>query len=116
MEQKQNIRIHRIGTLTFGCMLLLFGTLFLVHIFAPQLKYEIIFRCWPCILIALGIEVLVGNYKAERMSKEGQQIQFIYDKGAILLTFFITFFSMVMAVVDFCMQYVYVYENGCIRC
>ena len=53
MEQKQSVRIRRVGTLTFGCMLLVFGTLFLIRIFVPGLDYEIIFRCWPYILIVL---------------------------------------------------------------
>lgn len=115
MEQKQSVRIRRVGTLTFGCMLLVFGTLFLVHIFVPWLDYEVIFRFWPCILIFLGIEVLAGNYKASKMMGEGCQVQFVYDKTAILLTIFITFFSMAMAVADFCLQCAYVYEGGCIR-
>lgn len=115
MEQKQSVRIRRVGTLTFGCMLLVFGTLFLVHIFVPWLDYEVIFRFWPCILIFLGIEVLAGNYKASKMMGEGCQVQFVYDKTAILLTIFITFFSMAMAVADFGLQCAYVYESGCIR-
>lgn len=45
MEQKQSVRIRRVGTLTFGCMLLVFGILFLIRIFVPGLDYEIIFRC-----------------------------------------------------------------------
>lgn len=105
MEQKQNIKIRRIGTLTFGYMLLLFGALFLIHIFVPSLNYEIIFRAWPCILIFLGIEVLVGNYKASKLTKEGQQVQFLYDKAAIFLTICITFFAMAMAAADLCIQY-----------
>lgn len=115
MEQKQSVRIRRVGTLTFGCMLLVFGILFLIHIFVPRLDYEMIFRCWPCILIFLGIEVLAGNYKASKMMGEGCQVQFIYDKTAIFLTICITFFAMAMAVADFCMRCAYVYESGCIR-
>lgn len=111
MEQKQSVKIRRVGTLTFGCMLMLFGALFLIRIFVPGLNYEIIFRCWPCILIVLGIEVLVGNYKASKMAGEGQQVQFVYDKTAILLTICITFFAMAMAVADFCIQCAYVYGD-----
>lgn len=37
MEQKQSVRIRRVGTLTFGCMLLVFGILFLIRIFVPGL-------------------------------------------------------------------------------
>lgn len=105
MEQKQNVRIHRVGTVTFGCMLLLFGVLFLVHIFLPELDYETIFRCWPCIFILLGLEVLIGNRKAGEMAEEGQKVQFVYDKGAILLLICMTFFAMAMAVADVCIRY-----------
>lgn len=115
MEQKQSIRIRRVGTLTFGCMLLLFGVLFLIHIFVSGLNYRIIFRCWPCILIFLGIEVLAGNHKASKMAGEGQEVQFIYDKAAIVLMICITFFAMAMAAADFMMQYAYLYGNECIR-
>lgn len=111
MEQKQSVRIRRVGTITFGCMLLLFGVLFLIHIFVPQLDYEMIFRFWPCILICLGTEVLIGNHKASGTSGEGGRVQFVYDKTAILLTICITFFSMVMAAADFCMQYVDMYGS-----
>ncbi len=116
MEQKQSVRIRRVGTFTFGCMLLLlFGILFLIRIFVPGLDYEIIFRCWPCILIVLGIEVLAGNYKASKIIGEGCQVQFVYDKTAIFLTICITFFTMAMAVAEFCIRCAEVYGNGCIR-
>ena len=115
MEQKQSVRIRRVGTLTFGCMLLVFGILFLIRIFVPGLDYEIIFRCWPCILIVLGIEVLAGNYKASKIIGEGCQVQFVYDKTAIFLTICITFFTMAMAVAEFCIRGAEVYGNGCIR-
>lgn len=115
MEQKQSIKIRRIGTLTFGCMMILFGALSLIHVFVPQLDYRVIFRCWPCILIALGIEVLVGNYKMAGWVREGQQVQFIYDKTAIFLTAVITFFAMAMAAVDFGMQCILLYGDECMR-
>jgi hypothetical protein len=86
-------------------MLLLFGVLFLIHVFWPGLDYEVIFRCWPCIFILLGLEVLVGNHKAAGMAEEGQQVQFVYDKAAILLLICMTFFAMVMAVADVCIRY-----------
>ena len=105
MEQKQNVRIRRVGTFTFGCMLLLFGVLFLIHVFWPGLDYEVIFRCWPCIFILLGLEVLVGNHKAAGMAEEGHQVQFVYDKAAILLLICMTFFAMAMAVADVCIRY-----------
>lgn len=107
MEQKQIIKTHRIGTITFGILLMLFGGLFLAHIFVPALNYRIIFRLWPFIFIFLGLEVLIGNYKAARMETEqdGSAVNFIYDKAAILLMICLVFFAMVMAAADYFMQY-----------
>lgn len=105
MERK--LRIHRVGTLTFGCVQIVFGVLFLMHIFVPALSYEVIFRLWPLILIILGIEVLVENYRIERMKtrEEETRIQFQYDKASIILMICLTLFAMMMAAVDVCMQY-----------
>lgn len=105
MEQKKICRTHRVGSLTFGGILIMFGVLFLIHIFVPALKYGIIFRLWPCIFIFLGIEILAGNYKEAKLQKKEQAVNFIYDKWAILLTFCLTFFAMIMAAVDLCIQH-----------
>lgn len=105
MEEKQTVRTRRVGTVTFGSILVIFGTLFLLHIFLPALNYGIIFRCWPCILILLGIEVLVENFRAVKQTEKGISVSFVYDKAAILLMICLTFFSMVLAAADFCMQY-----------
>lgn len=48
MENKENenvrpVRTHRIGTITLGVALVVFGSLFLVHLFLPALKYQMIF-------------------------------------------------------------------------
>lgn len=106
MEQKKIIKTHRVGTVTFGGMLIIFGILFLLHIFIPALNYAVIFRCWPFIFIFLGIEVLAGNYKSAKWENEdAQSLQFIYDKTAIFLIICLAFFAMIMAAVDYCLQY-----------
>lgn len=111
MEQKKIIRTHRVGTVTFGAMLIIFGILFLLHTFIPAMDYALIFRFWPFIFIFLGIEVLAGNYKAAKWEKDEERIlQFVYDKAAILLIICLAFFAMIMAAVDYCLQY-----NGYIR-
>lgn len=103
MEQKI-IRTHRVGTITLAVMLILFGTLFLLHAFFPALNYAEIFRLWPCIFIFLGLEILAGTYKAARLS-EMEIIKFTYDKAAILLIIALSFFAMIMASIDYCLQY-----------
>lgn len=47
----------------------------------------------------------MGNHKASGVTKEGQQVQFVYDKAAIWLLICMTFFAMAMAVADVCIRY-----------
>ncbi len=58
-ENVKEVRTHRVGSITLGSTLVLFGILFLVHLFVPVLTYEIIFHIWPCIFLLLGIEILL---------------------------------------------------------
>ncbi len=117
MEQGKIIRVHRVGTVTFGCILILFGILFLAHIFVPWLHYEYVLRLWPLVFIFLGVEVLVGNHRVSKMKADAAQwkaegadgeggdgIRFVYDKTAIFLTMCLLFFAMVMAAVDLCVR------------
>lgn len=91
-RQTEVVHTHRTGTITFGITLIFFGVLFLVHMVFPALDYEMIFRLWPCILILLGVEVLLANRK--------EQVQFVYDRGAIVLLILLMFFAMTMAGID----------------
>lgn len=95
--EKKNHKIHRVGTLTFGCMLILYGILFLARLFFPGLHYEMIFRLWPVLFIFLGLEVLLGNRR--------RNTEFVYDKTAIILLVFLTLFAFAMAVADLSMQH-----------
>ena len=67
MDEKTNsrIRIHRVGTVTFGLTLVVLGLVLLLHIVFPVLNYEVIFRMWPLIFVSLGLEVLVSSRKPE---------------------------------------------------
>lgn len=106
-QEAQTYRTHRVGTLTFGSILIIYGILFLMHIFFPALKYGMIFRLWPCIFILLGIEVLVGNRQWSRQEEAGEKAHFVYDKTAIILLICLTLFAMIMAFVDMGMEYTY---------
>lgn len=103
MEQGCVKRIHRVGTLTAGCMMIVFGALFLLHLALPKLSYLVIFRLWPVIFIFLGIEVLLGMRR--------ENVQFLYDKGAVLLMMLLSGFAMCMAFADWVFshseQYIY---------
>lgn len=37
------MRTHRVGTITLGLCLIVFGTLFFIHMFLPTLRYEMIY-------------------------------------------------------------------------
>ena len=52
------MRQRRIGTITLGVSLVLFGILFMIRIFGGVLNYTLIFHLWPLILVALGMEIL----------------------------------------------------------
>ena len=87
----ENIRTHRVGTITTGISLIAFGIMFLLHLFVDSISYELIFNLWPVIMIGLGIEVLLSSFSKEKI---------IYDKAAVILMFFVAFFAMSMAGAD----------------
>lgn len=101
-EESGIVRTRRVGSVTFGLTLILFGVLFLLHIVIPALHYELIFQFWPVVFVLLGIEILVEN----RRSNE-KQYRFIYDFPAILMLIVMLLFSMVMAAADLCLRVVY---------
>ncbi|HKL99859.1 MAG TPA: DUF5668 domain-containing protein [Mobilitalea sp.] len=89
---------HKVGTITLGAMLILFGGMFLMRLFFPQLSYEVIFKLWPLTFISLGIEILLSNFHQT-------QDRLIYDKTAFALIIILSFFAMCMAIADISLQY-----------
>lgn len=100
VRESVELRTRRVGSVTFGLTLILFGVLFLIHIVEPSLNYEVIFNLWPVVFVLLGIEILIENHR----SNTGQY-KFIYDFPAILMLIMMLLFAMVMAVVDYSMHY-----------
>ncbi|MCI8872719.1 MAG: hypothetical protein HFH51_07650 [Lachnospiraceae bacterium] len=94
------MRIRRVGSVTCGILMVLFGILFLVHMFYPPLSLEVIMKLWPLILIALGGEMLASNIR-----KDGEEEVLKYDKGAIFLVFLLTCFAAGMGFLEYCMDY-----------
>ncbi|MGN1168361.1 MAG: hypothetical protein ACI4S2_18245 [Lachnospiraceae bacterium] len=88
---EKRIRTHRVGSVTAGVSMIIFGILFILHIFFGMITYELIFKLWPFMIIGLGIEVLLSNIA---------DWKFVYDKAAIFLLIVITFFAMCMAGTD----------------
>lgn len=81
---------RRVGTLTAGVVLIIFGLLFIARIIFPHLYYAAILQLWPVILVFLGIEIVVSYVinKEEKLK---------YDGGAITLIIILSFFAIGMA-------------------
>ena len=92
---ENQVRTHRVGSITAGLSMIVFGVLFILHLFIGALDYTMIFRLWPLMIIGLGVEMLISNFKSD---------QIIYDKPAVTLLFITTLFAMSMAGADMLMQ------------
>lgn len=88
------MRTRRVGSITCGIVLILFGILFILHMLIPAVSYEFIFRLWPLILVFLGVEILLSNLKKTEGAMK-------YDAPAIFLIIVLAFFSMGMGVAEY---------------
>lgn len=52
----------RVGSVTLGLTLVVFGVMFLLSAFIKSLNYLEIIKFWPVIFISLGIEMLVHAF------------------------------------------------------
>jgi len=96
MQNKDNgVRTHRVGTLTAGLSMIVFGVLFLLHLLIGTMSYTVIFSLWPLILIGLGIELFLSGFSKERI---------VYDKASVFLLIMMALFAMLMAFVDVCIK------------
>lgn len=87
------MRQRRVGAITLGGVLILYGVLFLLHMFIEEISYHLIFRMWPVVFLVLGIEVLVSAVRFKDM-------QFKYDYAAIIIICILLLFAMGMAGMD----------------
>lgn len=94
MEKK--VRTRRVGSLTAGLSMVVFGVLFILQGFVSTITYVTILQIWPVILIGMGIELLLSNFSEK----------YVYDKGAIVLLLVLAVFAMGMASVNACFQMV----------
>lgn len=108
--KKQTIRIRKVGSVTFGIVLVITGVIYMLQMFFPNIDYHILFHFWPLILILLGVEVLAGSRQKwiEVLDEEGrmmEQRKISYDVPAMFLTFGLTAFAMVLGMVDHAYHY-----------
>lgn len=88
----------RVGTLTMGLSLVLFGVLFALHTFFDIFTFAFIIKLWPIVIIFLGIEMLVNSIK----DKDSHiKVDFL----SFLLTFAVLAASMCMAGAEFMIEH-----------
>lgn len=88
------IKGRKVGTLTSGIILVVFGIMFLLRLFINNLNILFIASLWPVILILLGIEIIAAYI----INKE-EKLQ--YDFAGVTLVIVLVFFAMGMGSVEF---------------
>lgn len=88
------IRGRRVGTLTSGIVLIVFGVMFLLRLVSANINILLIASFWPLILVSVGIEIIAAYV----INKE-EKIQ--YDFSAIILVVILVFFAMGMGAAEF---------------
>ena len=85
---------RRVGTLTSGIILVMFGIMFLLKVVITNINILLIASLWPLILVSVGIEIIVAYIinKEEKMQ---------YDFGAIILVVILAFFALGMGGAEF---------------
>ncbi|AOR22811.1 LiaF transmembrane domain-containing protein [Clostridium taeniosporum] len=85
---------RRVGTLTAGIVLVMFGVMFLLRLVTPNINVFIIVSLWPLILVLLGLEIILSYIinKEEKMR---------YDFSAIILAIILVFFAIGMGGAEF---------------
>ena len=78
---------RRVGTFTFGMVLVVSGLAMLVSMFFPQLEFTWLLQLSPLALISLGVETLLAARGSERVK---------YDWVGMLLSFLIVCTALVL--------------------
>lgn len=92
------MKTRRVGTITLGSILILFGVLYLSHLFLPAISYLWIVKLWPLILIAMGIEILYSYF-----TKKEEKL--CYDTAAIWILILLSVYALAMGFFDFTIRY-----------
>lgn len=91
------MRIHKVGSISAGASLILFGTAFFAHTFFDVLNYTLILKFWPLILVSLGAEILLNRNKEN----------IVFDKGSVFLFLIVLLFAFVMAGADLFLSHIH---------
>ena len=63
-QETRPVKERRVGTFTFGAVLVICGVLMLVSMFFPRLDLTLALKLSPLILVSLGVEVLLAGRRA----------------------------------------------------
>lgn len=88
------MKTKRVGSVTLGICLVVFGVMFLLSAFISNLNYLLVIKFWPVVLISLGIEMLVYAF-----SKNNDNVKL--DVPACILTCTLMLFSLCMAAAEY---------------
>lgn len=94
----ENRRVHRVGSISFGMILILLGILLLLRLMIPALTYTVILDFWPVTLIVLGLEVLLANCRSDRVT-------FQFDGWSVFFLFLILGFTICIGILDTVLAY-----------
>jgi len=86
------VKIRRVGTISMGISLIIFGILILISQFNEISGIELAVKFWPSILILLGGEILWYSYKA----RKDNDIIIKYDIFSIFIILVILFVNIVL--------------------
>lgn len=75
-QTKSNGRVHRVGTVTAGVMLIAYGVSFTLSTVFNLFHYSKILYLWPFVLIGTGLEMLVAS---------GSKKNWKYDFGSAVI-------------------------------
>ena len=91
------MRINKVGCISAGASLILFGCAFFAHTFFGVLNYALILKFWPLILVSLGTEILLNR----------NEENFAFDKGSVLLFLIVLLFAFAMAGADLFLSHIH---------
>ena len=90
------VRERRVGTFTFGAVLVICGVLMLVSMFFPRLDLTLVLKLSPLILVSLGVEVLLASRREGRLR---------YDWVGMVLCFVLVTAVLVLFIIAWCLVY-----------
>ena len=87
---------RRVGTFTFGAVLVICGALMLVSMFFPTLDLTLALQLSPLILVSLGVEVLLASRREGKLR---------YDWVGMVLCFALVTAALVIFAIAWCLVY-----------